>query len=124
MSISPAAVASPQQLYQGQPGTAVSTLYTAPASSGNVPSPCATAQITELILANNTATAAAVTLYLVPNGGTAGAANAILAAVSVAANDTKYLSDLKTLFPPGASLQGLQATAAAITVTASGVTYQ
>jgi hypothetical protein len=121
MAISPAAVATPQQLYQGQPGTSAATLYTAPANDTNVPSPAATTTITSLVLANTTGTAATVTLYLVPNGGTAGASNIIVPAVSIAANDVLILSGIGIQMPASSSLQGLQGTSGAITVTASGV---
>lgn len=124
MALTPAAVASPQQLYQGQPGTTNATLFTAPANTANVTSPSATAYVTELVIANTTATAATITLYLVPSGGTAGVGNALMESFSVAPNNTQYLSDLKTFMPAGSTLQGLQGTAGAITVTASGAVVQ
>ena len=120
MSLTAAAVASPRQLYQGQPGTTVGTLYTAPAASANVTSPSATAYITEIVIANTTASAATISLYI---GGSA-AANAILSGLSIAANDTKILTGLKTAIPAGATIQALQGTAAAITLTLSGVEVQ
>jgi hypothetical protein len=118
------AQSSGRQFYQGQPGTTVSTLYTAPAASSNVTSPSATAYIKEIILANTTGAAATVTLYLVPSGGTAGVANMIVPALSINANDAKVLAGLNTFIPAGATIQGVQGTSGAITVTISGMEVQ
>lgn len=123
-SVSPNALASGRQLYAGQPGTTVGTLYTAPAASANVPSPYSTAVITEIVLCNTTGSQATISIYVVPSGGTASAANAILYNLPVTANDTKYLSGIATQIPPGGTLQGSQGTAGAITVTVSGYEVQ
>lgn len=64
-------------------------------------------------LTNTTATAAAVTLYAVPNAGTAGAGNAFLMAKTIAAND--YLDVDVPIMAAGDILQGLAGTASAIT---------
>jgi len=122
--ISSSAIASPRQLYQGQPGTAVGTFYTAPASDTNVPSPYATAYITEIIICNTTTAAATATLYIVPSGGTAGAANATISGYSVGANNSVILTGLRTAIPPGGTIQGLQGTAGALTLTITGVEVQ
>lgn len=114
------AVASGRQFYQGQPGTAATTLYTAPAASSNVTSPSATAIIEEIILTNTTATAATVSIGI---NGTA-AANLIVASLSIAGNDTKVLTGLRTALPAGATIQALQGTAGSITVTISGSEVQ
>lgn len=121
MAISPAAIATPQQLYQGQPGTSVETLYTAPANDANTPSPTATTTIGSMILTNTTTSAATITLYLVASGGTAGADNAIIYGYSLAANDTLVLSQLGLQMPASSTLQGSQGTGSAITVTVNGV---
>ena len=124
MALTPASTATPQQFYQGQPGTGVTTLFPAPSSTTNVPSPAATATLTSLVMTNTTTGASTITLYCVPSGGTAGVANALIATYSIAANDTVILSNLGIQLPPSSSLQGEQGTAAAITVTANGVVIQ
>lgn len=91
-------------------------LYTAPAQTANVTAPSATAYIKEIIIANNTATAATVTITI----GTA----AILTAVSIAANDTKIMSGLNTMIPAGLTLSALSGTASALTLYISGVEVQ
>lgn len=120
MAISPASVASPRQLYQGQPGTGASTLYTAPALSANVTSPSATAYVTEIIICNTTASAATITIGI--NG--VAASNQLIGAITINANDTKVISGIRTLMPAGSTLQALQGTASAITLTISGVEVQ
>lgn len=103
---------TPKRLYQGQPGTAETTLYTVPASTSTI--------VKEIILTNTTTTVAAASISAVPSGGTAGAANRIIAGFSIAANDTKIVP-LSTVLNTGDFLSGLQGTASAITVTISGV---
>lgn len=103
---------TPKRLYQGQPGTAETTLYTVPASVSTI--------IKEIILCNTTSTAATISISAVPSGGTAGVANRIIAGFSVAANDTKTVP-LSTVLNTGDFLSALQGTASAITVTTSGV---
>ncbi|MDA8395253.1 MAG: hypothetical protein M0T72_08455 [Candidatus Dormibacteraeota bacterium] len=63
------------------------------------------------------------TLYLVPTGGTAGAANAIFSAISIAAGQTQIF-DLEQDLNPGDFMADLASVAASLTVTVSGVTFQ
>lgn len=102
------------QLYQGQPATTATTLYTVPASTD--------VRVTEILLCNTTGTDATFTLSVVPNGGTAAATNRILSALLVAANETVVV-ELATYMTAGGFLSGLQGTTSAITVTISGETY-
>jgi len=109
----------PAPLYQGQPGTTNATLWTVPSVYQN--HSVQQAVVKQILLCNTTASAATVTLYLVPSGSAAGNTTAIASALSVAANDTKILNLGQVILPAaGASLQGLQGTTGAITVTASG----
>jgi hypothetical protein len=124
MSVNNQAQASARQMYQGQPGTSATTLYTAPAANANVTSPSATAYITEIILTNTTATAATITLGIVPSAGSLGVANEIMTAVSIPANSVQYFSGLKTYMSAQSFLSALQGTSGAITVTISGVEVQ
>lgn len=124
MSVSAAATASPRQLYQGQPGTSIGTLYTSPAVSANVTAPSATAYINEIIIANVTAAAATIRIHLVPNAGAASVTNALYYDISIPANDTKILSGLSTKMGAVSTIQALQGTASAITLTISGAEVQ
>lgn len=118
------AVAIPTRLWQAQPGTAVTTRYTAPGyASGSPYTAGPTALVRRLIVCNPTAAAVAYTLYLVPSGGTAGVANALMSAVSIAAGQTQIF-DLEQELNPGDFLADLASVAAALTVTISGVTFQ
>jgi hypothetical protein len=65
---------------------------------------------------NTTGTAATITLYAVPNAGTAAAGNAFMSVYTVPAND--YVDTDVPLLPVGASIQGLASTGTAITMTA------
>jgi hypothetical protein len=123
MAVLSGATASGRQMAQALLTTTVATYYTAPAASMNVTSPSATAYIKEIILANSSASSAAVTLYVVPSGGTVGGAygNMILPAVTVNNNDTKILSGLNLMMPAGATIQAVCNTASAINMTISGV---
>jgi hypothetical protein len=109
-----------KRFYFGQPGTTTTTLYTAPSNTTANPSPGATAIVKEIVLANTTANAATVTIGI--NGTSA--ANQIIPAISVGANDTKILSGLNLMLNASDTLQGLQGTASAVTVVISGVEVQ
>jgi len=102
------------RLYQGQPGTSNATLYTVPASTD--------VKVASIVVSNTTASPATVTLSVVPNGGSAGTTNRIMAATSVGANDTVVL-DSSVYLNAGDFIAGLQGTSAALTVTISGETY-
>ena len=114
------AIASPRRMYIGQPGTGGSTLYTAPAYDSNVTTPSATAVVKEIILCNTTGLAATITLGI--NG--VAAANQFIGTLTIAANDFKVISSLDTMLSAADTIQGLQGTANAITVTISGVEVQ
>lgn len=104
---------APLRLYQGQPGTSEATLYTVPAAT--------TVIVKQVVAANVSAAAATISLSLVPSGGTAGATNRLLGAVSIPANSSLSL-DLSQVMTAGDFLSASQGTAAAVTLTISGVT--
>lgn len=109
----------PRRLYQGQPGTTEAALTLRPFNASAVPAN--TKVIIKQILLTNTANAAAtVSISLVLSGGTAGAANRIVPAVSVSANSIVAI-DMSQVMEPGDFLSAVQGTAGAITVTISGV---
>ena len=114
---------TPIRLYQGQPAAAAATIYTAPANTPTNPAPGATAIVKTMVICNTTAAAVPLTLYLVPSGGAAAAANALYSALSVAANST-VVQDLEQYMEEGDFLAALAGTAASLTVTISGVTIQ
>lgn len=102
----------------------MAVLYTAPAVSANVTGNSSTAYITELILANTSGSNANVTLHVVPSGGSPSAATQIIPNITISANNAKVISGLKTMIPPGGTLQGVQSVSGAVTVTASGAEVQ
>lgn len=87
------------------------TYYTAPAS--------AKAVIKALAICNTSGGAIAVTIYLVPNGGTATADNAITAGVSVAASATYTCPEAVNQVLEAGGM--IQAKGALLSIVASGV---
>ena len=114
---------TPTRLYQGQPAAAVATIVSAPNNTAINPAPGATAIVKTMVICNPTAAAVTFTLYLVPKGAAAAAANALYSALSVAANST-VVQDLEQYMLEGDFLAALASAAASLTVTISGVTIQ
>lgn len=106
----------PKQLYQGLLAGTSATLYTAP--TGATPQAQRT-RITEIVIANTHNAALAVTLYVVPSGGSAGDSTTILPAVSIAANTT-WREPFSTIIETGGTLRGFAGTADKICLTVSG----
>ncbi len=102
---------TPKPLYSGQPGTGDTLLYTAPAATSTI--------VKQITVCNTTGTAATITLGL-RSGATLAAANEILSAKSVAANDT-YVLPLTHVLLTGETIRALQGTSSALTVHVSGV---
>ena len=104
----------PKQLNAGaQLTTSAASYYTVPANTITTISACS--------LCNSTATARYVTVYLVPNGGTAGVSNVVLSQRVIAAGETYNVSAvIGQTIPAGASIQALAEAASAITLVASG----
>jgi len=94
-----------------QPGTGNGTLYT---STG------VTSIVKEIRICNTTATAATITLSI--NGTAATVANCFLVALSIPGNG-EYLSTGYLVLASGDTIQGLQGTSSALTVTISGITF-
>lgn len=101
-----------KRLYTGRPGTAVETLVSSTAGQR---------LLKQIVLSNNTATVATVTLYAVPSGGTAGPDNVLCPTVSVPANGAIPWSFAEFVLDPGDTVQGLQATSGAVTVHIHGL---
>lgn len=94
-----------------QPGTGNGTLYT---STG------VTTVIKEIRICNDTATAATISLSI--NGTAATVANCFLQAFSIPPHG-EYLSTGYLVLESGDTLQGLQGTSVALTMTVSGITF-
>lgn len=89
---------------------AAASYYTVPAGTKAV--------IKSATVCNTTAGAVNLTLYLVPNGGTAGASNTVVNARSIAANASDNCAELiNKVLEAGASIQ---AVGASLTLVVSG----
>lgn len=104
----------PKRLVDGsQLTTAAATYYTTPANTLTTIAACS--------LVNTTAGAVTATLYLVPSGGTAGVANCILSARTIAAGESFNIgSAIGQTLAAGGTLQGLAGAATSITLVSSG----
>lgn len=99
-----------ERLYgPAQPGTVTGVLYTSPALTTTI--------VKQIIVANTTGTAATITLGI--NGSAA--ANAVLFEVDIEPNET-YVLDMSLPLAAGDTIDGLQGTGSALTVTVSGYT--
>lgn len=99
-----------KKMYEGQPGTTDTLLYTTVAAG---------AIVRAIHVANTTGAAATVTLGL-NAGGALATTNHFLSAVSIPANSTYDWSGFQVL-DASATIRALQGTSAALTVTISGV---
>lgn len=115
-----AGAANIKKFYQGQPGTTGATVYTAPAQSTNQVAPYATSIVKSILICNTTASAATITVGI--NG--VAAANQIIGTLSIPANDTLPMSMEDVFLSASDTIQALQGTAGAITLTISGVEVQ
>lgn len=96
-----------------RPGVAAAVAYTAPEKTRVL--------IKRFAACNPTAAAVSLTAYLVPAGGTASSANALISARSIAAGATLNAAELTNqVLEPGGSIYLLATTAAALVVHASG----
>jgi hypothetical protein len=83
-------------------------------------------QLEHLVAANMTASADYVTLYMVPDGGAAGATNQMLYQVAIAAKSfvTIFDRDRMGLLQPGATIQALCGVNDAVNIWGFGHDYQ
>lgn len=106
---------NPKRLVEGTVLTASAvTQYTAPGLTKTV--------IKKVTATNTTSSAQTVTLYLIPSGGTAGAANTNTIVQTIPANSglELYLAENHVL-EPGDFIQALASATASITLMASGI---
>lgn len=97
-------------MYEGQPGAGDTLLYTAPATG---------AIVRAMRIANTTGSPATITIGL-NTGAAIAAAEHFYSAMTIAANDVEDWSGFQVI-KPSETIRGLQGTAAALTVTISGV---
>jgi len=98
-------------IYEGQPGTTDTLLYTAPAGGPTI--------VRGIHVANTTGTAATLTLGLNAAAALA-AANHLYSAISIPPNGSLDLSCFHVVSASG-TIRALQGTGSALTVTISGV---
>jgi hypothetical protein len=103
-------VITPAKLGQAAITTGVTTLYTVPASTRTL--------LKEFSIANTTAAAINVRVFLVPSAGTAGTSNAFIYDLPVPANNTLQYNGVEVL-NAGDTIQ-IQAASAGLTIIASG----
>ena len=101
---------TPAKLAQAAITGATTTVYTVPASTRTM--------VKEIDICNTTAGALTINVHLVPSGGAARTANALLYGVSIAANTTLQWSGVQVM-NAGDTIQ-VQASGLGLTVTASG----
>lgn len=94
--------------------TTETTVYTVPGATSAI--------IKEIVIANNTASAATLQISVVPSAGTAGDTNRIVNGVSFPANSISTI-DLMIVMATGDFISIKQGTASALTCTISGVTF-
>lgn len=101
---------TPAKLAQAAITGATTTVYTTPASTRTM--------VKEIDIANTTGGALTVNVHLVPSGGAAGTANALLYGVSINANSTLQWSGVQVI-NAGDTIQ-VQGSALGLTILASG----
>lgn len=100
-----------KSLYEGQPGTSDTLLYTAPAGAPTV--------VKSISVTNTTGSAATITLGT-NSGATLAAANYLLPAYSVPANGLLVVEPWEVIAASG-TIRALQGTSTALTVHINGV---
>lgn len=78
--------------------------------------------VKEVEFCNTDTAPRAVTLYIIPSGGSAAVANEVYAAMTIQAGETKNFSR-STVMLPGGFLQALADSAGVVSINVSGVEY-
>ena len=105
-----------KNLYRGQPGTSIGTLYTVTNTNDYY------TIVKNIIICNTTNNAANFDLHAVASGGTAGATNQVFSDFVVQGDETVSI-DVSMVMAKNETLQALQVTSGALTLTISGVEY-
>lgn len=111
----------PKQVYQGLLGNASATLYTVPATQtgANLQTP-PKAMLTEIVVSNIDGSWHAVTIYVVPNGGSAGNSTTLIPGKGYDGNEFMRHT-FATVMEQGATIRGFADTANKVNVTISAV---
>ena len=104
-----------ERLYQGQPGTTESTLYTV--GTSNIHSKVHKFQVT---IANTSSSDSTLSLSIVPSADVAGVTNRVAETLTIAGNSVVNMT-FNQVLDAGDFLSGLQGTSGALTITVSGV---
>lgn len=107
-------VYTPKRLAQTQPGTSYATAYTVPASTSAI--------VKEIVVTNTTGAAVVLDVSLVASGGTAGVTNNVIAQHQIGAYST-VMYTFSQVLATGGFISLKAGTAAALTVTVSGVEF-
>ena len=105
-----------KNLYRGQPATSIGTLYTVTNTNDYY------TIVKNIIVCNTTNTTATFDLHTVASGGTAAATNQVFSDFAVQGDETVSL-DVSMVLAKTATVQALQVTSGALTLTVSGVEY-
>ncbi len=112
---------NPIQAYQGLLTNSSATLYTSPAAvTGDSALRPRSAMLTEVLIANTDTAVCTLTLYIVPSGGSIGAASTVVPTSDIEANSFVRLT-FATVMPAGSTLRGLGGTTNKICLTVTVV---
>ena len=105
-----------KNIYRGQPGTSIGTLYTVTNTNDYY------TIVKNIIVCNTTNTTATFDLHTVATGGTAAATNQVFSDFAVQGDETVSI-DVSMVLAKNETVQALQVTSGALTLTVSGVEY-
>lgn len=118
--ILPAQLVAPQLLTNAD-----AVYYTVPISTTSTGSGNVTAKITRAVFINTAGGAITLTVGIVPNGGSLGAGNTLINALSIPAGQTYISPELAgAVLPAGSTLHASAGTASDIIIMVSGLTLQ
>lgn len=108
----------PKRLSYGLLSNSNATLYTAPSAPPQGPPP--KVKVTELHISNVDSSTQNITLYFVPNGGSAGDSTTILGATPIPANSWTRI-EMETILEASETIQGFASVANKLAVRVSGI---
>lgn len=88
------------------------TQYTVPDSTTTI--------VKQIVFCNTDTSARTVTVYAIPSGGSAAAANTIFSAMSLQPGETKVIP-MEMVLPTGAFIQALASSASVVSMRVSGI---
>ena len=105
-----------KNLYRGQPATSIGTLYTVTNTNDYY------TIVKNIIVCNTTNTTATFDLHTVASGGTAAATNQVFSDFAVQGDETVSIA-VSLVLAKNETIQALQVTSGALTLTICGVEY-